>query len=189
MTVLSSSLVGGGLTQTHYILNLHVHKGYDQPDPAGDLLAFAQERGIPGVFVGMMTAANLDKTRLAVEQFQGLTVCTILSAGLSNACSAGISTPALYRPGTINVILLVNNRLSHAAMVNAVITATEAKCDCLRQLGRLTSNGEPATGTSTDTIAVAATERGKPLPYAGPATTVGWLIARAVRKSLDEALQ
>jgi adenosylcobinamide amidohydrolase len=173
LTVLSSSPVGGGFTQTHHILNAHVHKGYDNPDPAQDLIAFAQLNGVRGAFIGMMTAANLEKTRLAVEQSQGLTVCAILTAGLSNACSAGITPPAPYRPGTINIILLVDNRLSHAALVNAVITATEAKCDSLRRLGRSAPDGELATGTSTDTIAIAATERGAPLPYAGPATAVG----------------
>jgi len=189
LTVLSSSLVGGGLIQARHILNVHVPKDYDYPDPAQDLLSFAQENGVRGAFIGMMTAAHLEKTRLAVEQYQGLTVCAILTAGLSNACSAGITPPAPYRPGTINIILLVDNRLSVAALVNAVITVTEAKCDSLRRLGRSTPDGELATGTSTDTIAIAATERGTPLPYAGPATTVGWLIARAVRRSLEEALQ
>ena len=37
---------------------------------------------------------------------------------------------------------------------------------------------------STDAVVVACTGRGKPLFYAGPATTVGWLIGRCVRKGL-----
>jgi adenosylcobinamide amidohydrolase len=35
----------------------------------------------------------------------------------------------------------------------------------------------------------AHTRRGAKLPYAGPATVVGWLIARTVRQALNESLQ
>jgi adenosylcobinamide amidohydrolase len=84
--------------------------------------------------------------------------------------------------------LLVDGCLSQAAMVNAVITATEAKCDVLRQSGLRTADGDPATGTSTDSIVVAHTGRGARLEYAGPATPVGWLAARAVRAAFGEAL-
>ena len=189
LTVLSSSPVGGGLTQARYILNMHVPKGYDQPDPTQDLVTCVRKHGVREAFIGMMTAAYVEKTRLAIEQSQGLTVCALLTAGLSNACRAGITPPVPNCLGTINIILLVDACLSHAALVNAVITATEAKCDSLRQLERRTSEGELATGTSTDTIVVATTGRGDLLPYAGPATMVGWLIARAVRRSLEEALE
>ena len=187
--VLSSSPVGGGLRHARYILNMHVDKGYNQPEPSRDLIACAYKHGIQETFIGMMTAAYLEKARLAIEQSEGLIVCSLLTAGLSNACTAGITPPAPVRPGTINCVLLVDASLSQAALVNAVITATEAKCDSLRRLNKYTAEGDFATGTSTDTIVVATTGEGNPLPYAGPATLVGWLIARAVRRSLGEALQ
>ena len=189
LLVLSSSPVGGGLTLARFILNMHVPKGYDRPDPAQDLIACAQKNGVQETFIGMMTAAYVEKACLTIEQSQGLIVCAILTAGLSNACTAGITPPASVYPGTINAILLVDAHLSHAALVNSVITATEAKCDSLRRLKRFSPEGEIATGTSTDTLVVATTGRGRALPYAGPATTVGWLIARAMRQAMEEAVQ
>ena len=74
-------------------------------------------------------------------------------------------------------------------MVNAVITATEAKTDILQQHGVRTPENQPATGTSTDSVVVACMGRGDLLPYAGPATSVGWLIGRSVRQSLGEAVE
>ncbi|TVT44926.1 MAG: hypothetical protein FHP94_19815 [Denitromonas halophila] len=43
-------------------------------------------------------------------------------------------------------------------------------------------------GTSTDTVTVATTARGAPHPYAGPATILGWLIAKAVRQVVRDSL-
>ena len=47
-----------------------------------------------------------------------------------------------------------------------------------------TPEGDPASGTSTDSVVVACTGRGEELGYAGPATPVGWLAARAVRAAM-----
>jgi len=90
-------------------------------------------------------------------------------------------------PGTINMIFLIDAHLTPAAMVNAVITATEAKTDMLLQRGGQTSEGYRATGISTDAIVVACTSRGKPLPYAGPAVEAGWLVGQYVWEGLSQA--
>ncbi|RME79323.1 MAG: hypothetical protein D6784_00910 [Chloroflexi bacterium] len=188
LNTLSSAVVGGGFTRTHVILNRHVDKQYDHPDPPAELRAFAVRMGITGPFVGLMTAAYLETARSMVLQRDGLRVGVLLTAGLSNATSAGLSPPVAMRPGTINQVLLVDANLSPAAMVNLVITATEAKTDTLRRLGVLTPAGEPATGTSTDAVVIACTGRGPVLPYAGPVTPVGWLVAQAVRQCLAACL-
>jgi iron complex transport system ATP-binding protein len=47
-----------------------------------------------------------------------------------------------------------------------------------------TPQGDPAGGTSTDSVVVARTQRGAGLNYAGPATAVGWLAARTVRAAI-----
>ena len=58
----------------------------------------------------------------------------------------------------------------------------------LKEKNILTPEGEPATGTSTDTVTIACTGKGPLQSYAGSVTTLGWLIARAVRQSLQESL-
>jgi iron complex transport system ATP-binding protein len=186
--VLASAVVGGGFTHARYIINRHVHKDYLHPDPSSDLQAFAASRGIPKPFVGLMTAVYLDQTQTVISRNNDLTIAAVVTAGLSNPAIPGLSPPASLLPGTINIILLVDGRLSPAAMVNAVITITEVKAQLLLECGVRTAEGYPATGTSTDAVVVACTGRGDLLPYAGPATRVGWLTGQSVRQALEKAL-
>jgi adenosylcobinamide hydrolase len=197
LTTLSSAVAGGGLAQVDWILVQHVPKGYASANPTTDLDEFAASRGIQPPYIGLLTAASLEKAQAASFSHGDLRVAALVTAGVSNAASAGISPPVeAVNPqasggnlsGTINIILLVEAILTPAAMVNAVITATEAKSDVLRQRGIHTSQGELATGTSSDAIVVAATGGCERLEYAGPATRVGWLIARGVRQALGAAL-
>jgi adenosylcobinamide hydrolase len=188
LTVLSSAIVGGGVVRVRYLLNRHVHHDYNCLDPVADLIAFARNQGISEAFVGQMTAVSLQKARAVTLCAEPLTVAVVLTAGLNNATTPGLSAPATPGPGTINMILLIDACLTPAAMVHAVITATEVKTQVLMARGVRTSEGYAATGTSTDAIAVASTGRGTPLTYAGPVTLVGWLIGRCVRTALEEAL-
>ena len=192
LVVLSSAVVGGGYASTREILNVHVDDKYDGERPDEDLAAVAEELGVDGPFVGLMTAAYTQFARCATESLRALTVAAVVSVGLSNTSSAGVTPPIgahsenapMPGPGTINVILLVDGALTPAAMVNAVITATEAKTMTLAAWDVKTPEGGDASGTSTDTVVVACTGRGDELSYAGPATPVGWLAARAVRAAM-----
>jgi iron complex transport system ATP-binding protein len=191
LAVLSSAVVGGGEGSARDILNVHVDDKYDGERPEDDLVAVAADLGVEGGFVGLMTAAYTQFARCAVETHGGLTVAAVVSVGLSNTSSAGVTPPFCLEeddsappPGTINVLLLVDGGLTPAAMVNAVITVTEAKTMTLAAWDVKTTEGDDASGTSTDTVVVACTGRGEDLRYAGPATTVGWLAARAVRAAM-----
>ena len=184
---LSSAVIGGGFSRTHCIINRHVDKNYDDPNPVDDYLAFVREYDIGEPFVGLMTAVDMDRARAVTMQYGGLTVAAVVTAGLSNPVSPGLCSPALPRPGTINLIVLVDAKLTPAAMVNVVITATEAKAHLLLENEVRTPERHLATGTSTDALVVACTGRGDLLAYGGPATRVGWLIGRSVRQGLKEA--
>jgi iron complex transport system ATP-binding protein len=188
LTVLSSAVVGGGVVRVRYLLNRHVHRDYNCLDPVADMVAFARSQGISEAFVGQMTAVSLQKARVITLRAETLTVAAVVTAGLSNATAPGLNAPVTPGPGTINMILLIDACLSPAAMVNAVITATEVKTQVLMSRGVRTPEGYAATGTSTDAMAVASTGSGMPLAYAGPVTLVGWLIGRCVRMALAEAL-
>jgi iron complex transport system ATP-binding protein len=185
LNVLSSGMAGGGYLQTRHILNLHVHKDYAGDDPSGDLSGCARSLGIDEPFAGLMTAAMIDRAAPFSAQMGAVGVCVLATIGLGNAAAAGITPPAGWQPGTINIIVIADACLTPAALVNLAITVTEAKCDFLRRLGWRTAEGEQATGTSTDALALASTGRGPALPYAGPATPVGYLAARLVRQALE----
>jgi len=184
LAVLSSAVVGGGLCYARDIVNMHVDEDYDGGSPEEDLAAFAASCGVGGAFVGLMTAAATEHACVVAESRDGVTVAAAASVGLSNTSSAGITPPLAASAGTINLILLVDAALTPSAMVNAVVTATEAKTMTLAEWDVRTPQGDPASGTSTDSVVVACTQRGAGLSYAGPATAVGWLTARTVRGAI-----
>ncbi|CAG0971215.1 adenosylcobinamide hydrolase [Anaerolineales bacterium] len=188
LNVLSSAIVGGGFRRASHILNAHVDKDYNSTNPKADLRSLARRCGIEGSFVGLLTAVHLRKARLAFFESDGLSVGALITAGVGNAASTGITQP--YRPqvGTINIILLLDANLSRSAMLNAFITATEAKTAVIQSRRILTPDGDLATGTSTDTVTIATTGEGKLQNYAGSVAVLGWLIARAVRQALSESL-
>ncbi len=184
----ASAIVGGGIIPARHILNMHVPKGYSTPDPGVDLRAFAKCRGIVEPFVGMMTAAWTEKAAVVTGAQDGITVTAVVTAGLSNPVAAGVSPVHRCEASTINTILLVDADLPPAALVNSIITATEAKTLVLGEAKALTPDGRPASGTSTDAVVVAATGRGRRVSYAGPVSDCGWLLARATRLALAHAL-
>ena len=81
--------------------------------------------------------------------------------------------------------------MTAAAMVNAVITATEAKAAALQDLGIVDPlHNAAATGTTTDAIVIAVSQSdryGVRHAYAGSATTIGSAIGKAVYDTVYEA--
>ncbi|MFS0837663.1 adenosylcobinamide amidohydrolase [Paenibacillus sp. 1P03SA] len=117
----------------------------------------------------------------------GIAVSAWVTVGYSNMARAGRGLPAsALFPGTINIIVAVEGELTDEAMVNAVITATEAKAAALQDLGVALKDGSGATGTTTDAVLIAATQRGRLHRYAGTATYLGHMIGRTV---YDAAMQ
>ena len=140
----------------------------------------ATPTGTPGPGVTSTPGAVNTQTIAAPSAFNGN-----ISADQLDANDAPLLQQA---PGTINIIVLLDAKLTRAAMLNAVVTVTEAKSAVLYEMKVCTPDGAPATGTSTDTVTIAMTGAGPTLPYAGPATVMGWLIAKTVRQALQQSL-
>jgi adenosylcobinamide hydrolase len=189
LRVVASAVVGGDLTATRHIVNMHVRPGSRCDRPAEDLRAFARGLGIEEPFVGLMTAAWTHQAAPVSEADGGIAVTAVVTVGLDHPITAGVSLPAPWRPGTINTIVLLDARVPVAAAVNAIITATEAKVGALAAAGIRTAEGGPATGTVTDAVVVAWSDRGPALDYLGPAAPGGWLVARAVRRAVAEGIE
>src|SRR5581483_8499049 len=85
----------------------------------------------------------------------GVTALAVVTVGLANPASAGRSPRAAWRPSTINTILVVDAARKPAALVNLVMTVTEARVLGLAEAGVRDGGGAPATGTSTDAVVVA----------------------------------
>ena len=189
LAVLSSAVVGSELRETCHIVNLHVARGYDNRAPRDDLNAFARELGIGEPFVGLMTAAKTECAQVAVERDAATTVVVIATVGVSHPIAAGVTEASHVEPSTINLVVVADARLASAARVNAVITATEAKSLALIERDLRAPHGGFASGTGTDSIVIATTERGAMYEYAGPISPLGALIARVVRRAILDALQ
>jgi len=179
---LSSAVLNGGTTRARHWLNLQVAHGYARLDPATHLADEAAARGLePAGVVGMLTAADVGAH---VRRDAGA-AWALATVGIGQPLAAAGRRPrAVPAVGTINVLVVAARPLADAALVGAVLTATEAKAQALADAGvRAHNHPGPATGTATDSICVAAPP-GDGLPFAGPATDVGAAIARAVHAAV-----
>ncbi|ACV62794.1 protein of unknown function DUF105 [Desulfofarcimen acetoxidans DSM 771] len=191
LKVLSSAVLGGNLRQAYHIINHSVNKNYNGSDPEQDLRQVAEGLNLGHDVVGMMTAVNVTHTVLSCGSQKGLAVAALCTVGVSNPGVAGVPTAKLQRniqPGTINTILLIEGNLSVPAMVNAVITATEAKTRALFKSKISLLDGECITGTTSDAIVVSCTGRGELQHYAGTATDLGYLIGRTVYNAISQGV-
>ena len=185
LTTASSAVVGGGLGRASAIVNLHVPKNFRGEHADRVLEAFVARRSIPAPWVGLLTGAWTEKAEVATETMDGITAVAIVTVGLSNPASAGRTAVAAWLPSTINTILVVDAAATPAALVNLVMTVTEAKVMVVAEAGVRTLDGDPASGTSTDAIVIAATGRGRRCEFGGPVSDLGWAAARAARAALS----
>jgi iron complex transport system ATP-binding protein len=189
LRVLSSAVHGGGLTEARAVVNLHVGKSDPCRDPSRMIDAFARRAGVPEPWVGLLTGAPTERAALSEGVTADLRAMAVVTVGLSNPVSAGHSPIATRTASTINTIVVVDADPEPAALVNLVMTATEVKGLALHAAGLVLEDGVAASGTSTDAVVVAATGRGVPARFGGPASPLGWVVARAVRASLTAAIR
>jgi adenosylcobinamide amidohydrolase len=185
-TVLSSAPYRGGLVYSRYIVNSTVAPDYCPPDVSIAIAKQLETLGLPiEVSTACVTAVDV-KNHVQAEVTEGGFRCTaIVTAGIGNLSSPGLTLAAAHHTGTINIIVLIEANLPPAALVEAVQIVTEVKARLLN--GRLTSDGYPATGTSTDTVTVAALP-GPASDYCGAVTMVGRALARACSEALHAAI-
>jgi adenosylcobinamide hydrolase len=188
MRVLSSTLRNGGFTETDTILMMQVERGYDRNDPEADMASKISLLGLEEHTVGFMTAAEIRKAIIvAEERYHGVHAIAVVTAGVVNAVMAGELLPdsvvhKLTKPGTINIVAVVDVPLECAGSANAMITITEAKS------AAMFDRGIRGTGTTSDAVAIASPV-GEGTKYAGTATDVGIAIARAVRKATSGSIR
>lgn len=187
--MISSGVLGGGIGPRAWVLNAQVPIDYLGTDPAADLAELAGRIGLRGPGVGLLTAAEVPAWRRADDHglraaaTVGVTVPTWAAAPY-DAADVPIRGRAGYTPGTINIVVAVPAALSDAALVNLVLTVTEAKTQALLDAGC------PGTGTASDAVCVAspACPAGAPVPadgrFGGPRSVWGARAARAVHRAV-----
>jgi len=198
--VLSSAVFNGGACSASNILIMKVAENFEGTkqiveNPENTLAEYCRQLQLSGTTVGMMTSAAMDSFRLVSRSSQGVEITAMVTAGISNARCAGdradwreFQTNA-NPTGTINIIILTNARMSHAAMVESVMLATEAKTVAMRKLGvKSPVSRTIATGTGTDAIAVANGFGPETIRYCGKHLLFGEMLASAVIEAITESL-
>ena len=190
LRALTSSVLSRSYAKFMAIVNHQIPEGYDHAEPEKLFLRAINNLGLPKQTLGLMTAANVNNVSVVSKRHEKLTVCAVVTAGVANPAAAGDNAPEESQSNTINIILLIDGNLPQHCMVNAVMTATEAKSAALRDLDiRSHLSAELATGTTSDAIAVACTGRGRPIMFAGTATKLGELIGKTVKEAVKTAIQ
>lgn len=189
LTVVSTAVVGGGLTAARAVVNLHVPKNYRWAEGDTALSDYARARDVPAPWIGLLTSAWTEKAALASAREAGVTALAVATVGLGNPVAAGITPAGMALPSTINVIVVIDADAEPAALVNAALTVTEVKTMALVTAGVRCGDGAPATGTSTDAVVVAATGRGRRRRFGGPISDLGWPVASAARAALTAGIR
>ena len=157
----------GGWKKVRFAFN-HTVRDTSLRKPVEYLRTVARRYGLRSYF-GLLTSVPMDK--LSIRSCEDVTVFV----------TAGVKNPN-EEIGTINIVAVFDGRLSRAAMLNAIITATEAKTKALLE------SGCNFTGTNTDAIIVLSTQRGRYHRYCGPASDAGRNLWRAVDRAVKESL-
>jgi adenosylcobinamide amidohydrolase len=199
LTTVSSAIYNGGFKKVKAILNVQAPEEYSDlqlhANPQKFIIDSAKKLGLSGNFVGMVTAAAVEKFALASKKDGNLAVSVIATAvdpagnTCSHAESAGETIKVEEMTGTINIMAVIDGNPTESGLVSTLITATEAKTVALRELDiRSRYSGDVATGTITDAMIVAKTNRGAPIVYGGPASKLGQLVGYCTRKAVKEAV-
>ena len=151
LLALSSAPYGGGWGERHWILAAQVAGGYHRTDPAGHLAGLARDLGLDGPGIGMLTA--VDVRRVTASREDGVAAAATVgvthpswAAATDDGTTAAPGAPGIA--GTVNIVAVLGRRLSGAALVNAVMTVTEAKSQALWEAGFA------GTGTPSDAGAI-----------------------------------
>lgn len=182
LKTVSSAVVNAGLGWYRAFVNRHVDANYNCDDVKAEMSAYLEQHGYPlSDTVGMMTAVTTEHAEIGEYEGDFGTVLVMVTAGVGNAVDVSQALNREQKVGTINTWVIVNGELPEEAFIQAMITATEAKTKALQTENiKDPLTGTIATGTSTDSLLVAATQEGEHLPYAGPITPLGKLIGHGV---------
>lgn len=173
-----SSGTNGGIRNCTTLINREVaHDFSNSPDKEIEL--FAASCGIDSGFVaGLLTAVPMHT--LCILKYDNLT--TFITAGITHPDPVdGDPIPEKASIGTINLILVTSEALSDQGLLDAMITATEAKTLAMREVGYISA------GTLTDAVIIATEDPGL-VRYAGSATVFGRRIHESVKYGVQEAV-
>ncbi|MGX9133103.1 adenosylcobinamide amidohydrolase [Rummeliibacillus sp. JY-2-4R] len=193
LKTVSSAVHNAGFGWFQTFINRTVEITYMIDNAHEELEDYLERHGFsPTNTVAMMTAVAAKHVVVREYSSSVGSIVVAVTAGVGNAVdvSKAYERQELPHIGTINTWVFVNGTLTDEAFMQAMITATEAKTKALtvENIKDDISN-TIATGTSTDSVLVAATQKEPFFEYAGTVTGIGKLIGRGVFETTRKALQ
>jgi len=193
LKTVSSAVHNPGIGWHNCLLNRSVPSDYVISDVKSEVNEFLQRGHFsPTNTVVMLTA--VPTALVAINELAAPfgSVIVAVTAGVGNAVDVSRVHERQDKPyiGTINTWVIINGCLSEEAFFQAMMTATEAKTKALQSENiRDERSGTIATGTATDSLLIAATQKGEEMLYGGPITEVGKMIAKGVFETTVQAIR
>ncbi len=170
--MLTSASVGGGLGIREWLLNVGVPKRYERMDLDEHAGEVTSSLALTGPGATFFTAADVTRVKSALEDGVKVAATVGITSPTWAADRGGGFTP--WTPGTINIVVQLPVQLPEAALVNMVMTVTEAKTQALAEAG------VPGTGTASDAVAITCPISGPTDVFGGPRSLWGGRAALAV---------
>jgi len=194
--VLSSAVLNGGFCDANHLLNIRVSKNSSCSDSADQtLIQYGEHLNLSGTVVGMMTAAFMNSLSLEKDTVQDVDIAVLVTSGLSNPRHVGDyaehreMTTSQTDIGTINTIVLTSAILTQAALVEAMMIATEAKTAALVDANILSPISQKlATGTGTDAIAIVNGHGPEEVQFCGKHVLFGEVLGRLVKAAVASSI-
>ncbi|MDD3406621.1 MAG: adenosylcobinamide amidohydrolase [Methanomicrobium sp.] len=183
----ASTGIKGGISDISTVINHTVPRDFCHENPHDYLNSIICEKGYGKDFFGMLTAVPMKN--LCILSYDYITVFI----------TAGVSNPNPKGPNTINIIVHSREALSDGALLEMVITATEAKADALFSMGY------DFCGTTTDEAVIIFDRESEDFKeyredeikereivvheYAGTLTDCGKKVYACVKNGVPEAIK
>ncbi|MEE3807644.1 MULTISPECIES: adenosylcobinamide amidohydrolase [Lysinibacillus] len=193
LKTVSSAVHNPGIGWHNCLLNRSVPGDYVISDVKREVSEFLQRENFPPTSTVVMLTA-VPTALVAINEFSAPfgSMIVAVTAGVGNAVDVSRVHERQDDPyiGTINTWIIINGCLSEEAFFQALMTATEAKTKALQSEDiRDERSGTIATGTATDSLLIAATQKGEEMLYGGPITEVGKMIAKGVYETTVQAIR
>lgn len=193
LKTVSSAVHNPGIGWHNCLLNRSVPGDYVISDVKREVKEFLKREKFSSTNTVVMLTA-VPTALVAINEFSAPfgSIIVAVTAGVGNAVDVSRVHERQDDPyiGTINTWVIVNGCLSEEAFFQALMTATEAKTKALQSENiRDERSGTIATGTATDSLLIAATQKGEEMLYGGPITEVGKMIAKGVYETTVHAIR
>src|SRR5690625_3046550 len=135
LRTMSSGVTGAGVGWHNAFVNRHVDQNYNCSDHKNEMKNYLIDHGFhPNDTVGMMTAVRLSDVKYRFLEAEAFSALIVVTAATGNAIDAtlGQERTIPFKPGTINIWVLINGQLSEEAFIQSNMTATEAKTAALK---------------------------------------------------------